>query len=215
MGLASYGKPKFYDLILENLIDVKNEGSIHLDMEYFGFIDCITFLETGCVADVELLVEFLIGVIYANIAHSQLRELDIKAFMAKYHTVREKINASPYVDHSALHYGKIEKIINEMPGGKIPLGRCHGDLTLSNILVKPAEKRFGVIDFSSLFLRRDTVICFLLEVAWYLSPYWPVPEYSSLPNRLNTSLNKSLTSASCFTKCVMSFILYKYQSERL
>jgi len=37
MGLASYGKPKFYDLILENLIDVKNDGSIHLDMEYFAF----------------------------------------------------------------------------------------------------------------------------------------------------------------------------------
>ena len=37
MGLASYGKPKFYDLILENLIDVKYDGSIHLDMEYFEF----------------------------------------------------------------------------------------------------------------------------------------------------------------------------------
>ena len=37
MGLASYGKPKYYDLILNNLIDVKNDGSIHLDMKYFAF----------------------------------------------------------------------------------------------------------------------------------------------------------------------------------
>jgi len=37
MGLASFGKPKYYDLILENLIDVKNDGSIHLNMEYFAF----------------------------------------------------------------------------------------------------------------------------------------------------------------------------------
>ena len=37
MGLASYGKPKFYDTILENLIDVKSDGSIHLNMEYFAF----------------------------------------------------------------------------------------------------------------------------------------------------------------------------------
>ena len=37
MGLASYGKPKYYDLILENLIDVKNDGSIHLNMDYFAF----------------------------------------------------------------------------------------------------------------------------------------------------------------------------------
>jgi len=37
MGLASYGKPKYYDLILNNLIDVKEDGSIHLDMKYFAF----------------------------------------------------------------------------------------------------------------------------------------------------------------------------------
>jgi len=37
MGLASYGKPKYYDLILNNLIDVKDDGSIHLNMEYFSF----------------------------------------------------------------------------------------------------------------------------------------------------------------------------------
>ena len=37
MGLASYGKPKYYDIILNNLIDVKNDGSVHLDMSYFAF----------------------------------------------------------------------------------------------------------------------------------------------------------------------------------
>lgn len=37
MGLSSYGKPKYYDIILKNLIDVKNDGSIHLNMKYFAF----------------------------------------------------------------------------------------------------------------------------------------------------------------------------------
>ena len=37
MGLASYGKPRFYDTILNNLIDLKDDGSIHLDMSYFAF----------------------------------------------------------------------------------------------------------------------------------------------------------------------------------
>ena len=37
MGLSSYGKPKYYDLIMKNLIDVKDDGSIHLNMEYFAF----------------------------------------------------------------------------------------------------------------------------------------------------------------------------------
>ena len=37
MGLSSYGEPIYSDLILENLIDVKNDGSIHLNMKYFAF----------------------------------------------------------------------------------------------------------------------------------------------------------------------------------
>ena len=37
MGLSSYGKPKFYDEILSEIIDVKNDGSIHLNMKYFAF----------------------------------------------------------------------------------------------------------------------------------------------------------------------------------
>ncbi len=37
MGLSSYGKPKHYDTIMNNLIDVKHDGSIHLNMKYFAF----------------------------------------------------------------------------------------------------------------------------------------------------------------------------------
>ena len=37
MGLSSYGKPKYYDKIMSELIDVKNDGSIHLNMKYFAF----------------------------------------------------------------------------------------------------------------------------------------------------------------------------------
>lgn len=37
MGLSSYGTPKYYDTILNNIIDVKNDGSIHLNMDFFAF----------------------------------------------------------------------------------------------------------------------------------------------------------------------------------
>ena len=35
MGLAPYGNPKFKDLILKHLIDVKEDGSYQLNMKYF------------------------------------------------------------------------------------------------------------------------------------------------------------------------------------
>ena len=37
MGLAAYGKPKYYDTILSELVDVKGDGSMRLNMKYFAF----------------------------------------------------------------------------------------------------------------------------------------------------------------------------------
>ncbi|MCJ7777556.1 MAG: hypothetical protein MUP16_04505, partial [Sedimentisphaerales bacterium] len=37
MGLAPYGEPKYYDLIMEKLIDLKEDGSFRLDLSYFPY----------------------------------------------------------------------------------------------------------------------------------------------------------------------------------
>ncbi|MEQ8521627.1 MAG: carbamoyltransferase N-terminal domain-containing protein, partial [Vicingaceae bacterium] len=37
MGLAPYGKPSYADLFKEYLIDIKSDGSIRLNLDYFGF----------------------------------------------------------------------------------------------------------------------------------------------------------------------------------
>ena len=38
MGLAPYGEPKYVDLILDNLIDLKDDGSFRLNMKYFDYV---------------------------------------------------------------------------------------------------------------------------------------------------------------------------------
>lgn len=42
MGLAPYGEPKYVDLILDHLIDVKDDGSFRLDMQYFDYATGLT-----------------------------------------------------------------------------------------------------------------------------------------------------------------------------
>jgi carbamoyltransferase len=37
MGLAPYGEPKYVDLILRELVDLKNDGSFRLNMKYFNY----------------------------------------------------------------------------------------------------------------------------------------------------------------------------------
>lgn len=42
MGLAPYGEPKYVDLILERLIDLKADGSFRMDMSYFDYCSGLT-----------------------------------------------------------------------------------------------------------------------------------------------------------------------------
>jgi len=42
MGLAPYGKPQYVDLIMENLIDIKADGTFHLNMDYFNYTTGLT-----------------------------------------------------------------------------------------------------------------------------------------------------------------------------
>ena len=37
MGLAPYGEPTYYDTIVNNLIDIRDDGSFALNLDYFGF----------------------------------------------------------------------------------------------------------------------------------------------------------------------------------
>ena len=42
MGLAPYGTPKYMTTILDNLIDLKNDGSFRLNMNYFNYCSGLT-----------------------------------------------------------------------------------------------------------------------------------------------------------------------------
>jgi carbamoyltransferase len=42
MGLAPYGEPKYFDAIMDNLLDLKEDGSFRMDMSYFNYCQGLT-----------------------------------------------------------------------------------------------------------------------------------------------------------------------------
>ncbi|RZN13509.1 carbamoyltransferase [Bradyrhizobium sp. Leo121] len=44
MGLAPYGQPKYADLILEHLVDLRDDGSFRLDLDYFDYCTGLTMI---------------------------------------------------------------------------------------------------------------------------------------------------------------------------
>jgi carbamoyltransferase len=46
MGLAPYGEPRFKNLILDKLVDLKPDGTFRLDMQYFNYCVGLTMTTT-------------------------------------------------------------------------------------------------------------------------------------------------------------------------
>ena len=42
MGLAPYGEPKYKDLIFQELVDLKDDGTFRLNMKYFNYATGLT-----------------------------------------------------------------------------------------------------------------------------------------------------------------------------
>jgi carbamoyltransferase len=42
MGLAPYGEPRYKDVILDKVVDLKDDGTFHLNMEYFNYATGLT-----------------------------------------------------------------------------------------------------------------------------------------------------------------------------
>ena len=76
MGLAPYGEPKYVDLIKDNLIQIKEDGSFNLDMSYFDF--CIGLTMTN-----EKFHELFGGPPRESEAELSQREMDIAASVQK------------------------------------------------------------------------------------------------------------------------------------
>lgn len=47
MGLAPYGEPKYVDTILEHLVDLKQDGSLWMNMEYFNYCQGLTMTNSN------------------------------------------------------------------------------------------------------------------------------------------------------------------------
>lgn len=47
MGLAPYGEPKYYDLILREILDLKDDGTFRLNMKYFDYATGLTMTNSA------------------------------------------------------------------------------------------------------------------------------------------------------------------------
>jgi len=135
MGLAPYGEPVYEDLIFKHLIDVKEDGSFHLNLEYFDF-------QYGRAMTNEKFAKLFGGKRREPESKITKREMDIAASAQKVvEVVMLKI-----VEHARKEYGK--NIDNLVLAGGVALncvanGKIKNSGIFHNIWIQPAAGDAG------------------------------------------------------------------------
>jgi len=130
------------------------EDSAYLLMEYCGAADFIDYLEDAGVERLDALCRRLIGFIEENVKESASLPLDRDAVHGKIASIRKALHRQPLLSES--DRSRLEALLaaeaKALTDWELPVGPCHGDFTLSNMLFDVDRDRIVLVDFLDSFL---------------------------------------------------------------
>lgn len=141
---------------IPEIYDIYNNGShAHIKMEYVYSKNFIEFFEQSGFEQLNYFIEAIISYIEKEIEYSPVVTVPRQTINTKFNSVYNSIISNPFIKNDTDFMQMIieaQKIIQcpDITSIDIPVGRCHGDLTLSNILF--SGNNYYLIDFLDSFI---------------------------------------------------------------
>lgn len=149
-------------------------------MRFAHHTDAISFLMSASVDDIRSFSLLLREVLQQDLSVSPVQPFPSVVFVEKLRDIQRICKKNPFLTLEQKQFvcdEVVETLIPSIPEGhmRLPVGRCHGDLTLSNILVQPrlgnhSALRIVLIDFLDNFVESPLAdmakLCQDLKYAW-------------------------------------------------
>lgn len=151
-----------------------DDGIIY-SMEYIDdSINIVDFFNKYNFIKVNWLIKKVIDIVEKFIEKSTLQKINFDIINNKLIDIKDKIDNNTHID------SKNETIINSLKycennlplilNTEIPIGTCHGDFTLSNILIDPSNMELYLIDFLNSFI--ETPLFDIIKLRQDTKYYW-------------------------------------------
>lgn len=148
----------------------ENDHLFSFDMDFCLAQNCIEFFQQASKYQIDFFFHNILEFLTTEINDSTFGIVDSTILIEKYRKTKENLG-----DYNKDLFQQIdEKLLNLKESINIPLGSCHGDLTISNILVNCKKSELIFIDFLDTFLespiqdmvklRQDTKFCWSLNL---------------------------------------------------
>ena len=166
--------PKIYNIVADT-----NYGSILMD--YINSDNFIDFFNNSTYNDIDIFVDCILSYIDFEINNSTIQLVNKQIFIDKILGVKNACKNNKLI-FDYIIFEKINNYINLLPNDiEIPVGQCHGDLTLSNILFK--DDKIYLIDFLDTFI--ESPIQDIIKLRQDTKYYWSLCFYNKKYNTTN------------------------------
>lgn len=154
-----YSQIAYKNIIVPNIYSIKTqiveeEGVVQdlltVEMEFVRGLDIIQCIESTGANQIQEILKVIINFLQFNVKKSISATISYKIIDEKYAEVKNRI--------SKRYYSTLDDMFDRFNGKdlNIPIGFCHGDLTLSNMLFTPT-KELVLIDFLDSFIESPLV----------------------------------------------------------
>ena len=150
------------------------EDCIEYQMEYIDeSVNIVDFLTKYNFIKIGWFIKKVIYIIDEFISKSKFQKIDQIILEEKLININYKISNNDYFRNSEIIKNSFEylyKNINDILSIEIPIGICHGDLTLSNILIDANNMDIYLIDFLNSFI--ETPLFDIIKIRQDTKYYW-------------------------------------------
>ena len=126
-----------------------SDSGFSFDMEFINYLDSIKYLSRANTDQINNFYSTVSKIISLELEHSINKDC-LREFIMKYDSVMTDIKKNKRLPKRLIK--KIDSKILSIDSMIIPVGKCHGDLTFSNILVSRTGKNICIIDFLDNFI---------------------------------------------------------------
>lgn len=175
--------PKIYEI-------EKSEDACHILMDYIYAKNFVDYFEHASVYDINNFITNVIKYIDDEISQCEIQKVARKVFHDKFNSVcdncrKNKIILNGYADVVQLLLHLCEDVFMNGPlYYELPVGKCHGDLTFSNILF--TSNNFYFIDYLDSFV--ETPIQDIVKLRQDTKYLWSTMMYSKRYDRIRLKM---------------------------
>lgn len=160
----SYLKQSYNNITSPSVVDdgYDESNNYYYTMEYMPHSDMVSYLNICGTDGLIKLHRDLSDFIHTNIKYSYMKNV-LPEFNSKMSSVEKSLSSDKSLDL----FEQFNNEVSKLDKVEIPIGKCHGDLTLSNMLISFDGKTKILIDFLDCFIespihdivkiRQDTV----------------------------------------------------------